>query len=470
MTLFKLSVLLLRTAVESRALSQWTIQRRFRSTIFALSTAYVKSAVAVFRVSGPEAARVMSLIGNIESPEHRRAYVRRLRHPVTSKIIDSGVMLWFKGPSSFTGEDVCELQCHGSIAVIKTLSSALASIDGLRMAEPGEFAKRAFHNRKLDLSDAESLADLIDAETESQLDQAIRGSQLSGVCNQWMSQIKEAMANFEAYIDFSEDQDIPAEEVVKNVRSTLRNTLLEIRLALQSAPRGHAIRTGFRVAITGRPNVGKSTLMNILSQQETSIVSPSAGTTRDLVKTTLDLGGLPIVLCDTAGIRSDTDDAVELEGITRAKDFAENAHINVSVIDDPASLARDRGEVANEDTIVVLNKIDLLRGCTRQPGIDYAVSCATGAGIAELTDGIISRLRSKYAPDAPPLIVRERQQELIQSALENIEMCLADELCADAVISAEFLRRAAMDLGRITGRVETEDILDIIFSRFCIGK
>ncbi|XP_022653418.1 uncharacterized protein LOC111247113 isoform X2 [Varroa destructor] len=411
------------------------------STIFALSTGYVKSAVAVFRVSGPKAMTVLLTMGGFKTrPEHGRVYVRTLRHPKSHREIDKAVLLWFSAPNSFTGEDVVELQCHGSLAVIRALTSALASLEGLRAAEPGEFARRAFLNKKMDLTDVESLADLIEAETDAQLDQAIRGrGQLVSACARWMQQLKAARANFEVYIDFSEDQDISPSTVMSQASCVLKKTAHEMSEALRTAPQGEAIRTGFKVAITGRPNVGKSTLVNLISRQEASIVSPFAGTTRDLIRVSVDLGGLPIILCDTAGARWNSRDPVEIEGIRRARDFSRQAHLNILVTDDPMLVQEDHRLLLNEgsttresdkcNSIVVLNKVDLFtnfdllkRTVPDLNLVDYAVSCHSGQGVGNLIEGIVTRLADRFAVhDTPALVVRERQRNLIQF----LQLCVA---------------------------------------------
>jgi len=438
-----------------------------RQTIFALSSGRPPVAIAVIRVSGPRSADALRALAG-KRPEPRRASFARLRDPQSGEVIDEAVTLFFPAPNSETGEDVVELQVHGGQAVIAAVLGALARMDGLRAAEPGEFTRRAFENGKLDLTRVEGLADLIHAGTEAQRRQAVR--QLQGLLGDrvegWRKRLVEALAFAEAGIDFSDEADV-ATDVVERARKAARDLHGEIATLLDDARRGERLREGVVIAIAGPPNAGKSTLLNRIVRREAAIVSPFAGTTRDVIEVHLDLDGAPVTLLDTAGVR-DSDDPVEREGVARARARAQAADLVLWVVDATAggvAATADEGK----DVWLVRNKIDLASRASAPQisGRVFDVSASSGQGM----DALLSALAA-YAGDAlgsrePALVTRERQRVTLQQAAVALERA-ADEKRED--ILAEELRLAAPALGRLTARVDVEDVLDVIFRDFCIGK
>jgi tRNA modification GTPase len=435
-----------------------------QKTIYALSSGRPPVAVAVVRISGPRAGDALkALTGKIPAPRH--ASFARIRDPKTNEIIDEALALFFPAPKSETGEDVAEIQLHGGRAVIAALFAALARMDGLRMAEPGEFTRRAFENGKLDLTAIEGLADLIYADTDAQRRQALRQLQglLGSRAEDWRTRLIEALALAEAGIDFSDEADV-ASNVTVQALAVARKLQSEIADALSDAARGERLREGVVVAIAGPPNAGKSTLLNRIARREASIVSPFAGTTRDVIEVHLDLEGLPVTLLDTAGIR-ETDDPVEREGVARARARAQAADLVLWVVD--AAAPDDAMPVMATNLIVVRNKIDLVPPPKPKPAI-YDVSSTTGAGIDPLLDALAAFAADHLGSREPALVTRERQRLLLQEASEALTRAIAETSRED--IFAEELRLAARALGRLTGRVDVEDILDVIFRDFCIGK
>ncbi|MFT3939816.1 tRNA uridine-5-carboxymethylaminomethyl(34) synthesis GTPase MnmE [Rhodopseudomonas sp.] len=434
-------------------------------TIFALATGPLPSAIAIVRVSGSRAGDVLTaLTGSLPSP--RRAVRCDLRTR-DGELIDDGVALWFPAPASATGEDVAELHIHGSRAVAAALIKTLSAFDGVRPAEPGEFTRRGFENGKLDLTEAEGLDDLIHADTDAQRRQALR--QLGGVlgdrARRWRDQIIEALALVEAGIDFSDEGDV-ADELMGPARAKIAELSAEIAEVLDEQGRGEKLRDGMVVAIAGPPNVGKSTLINRLARREVAIVSPHAGTTRDVIEVQLDLDGYPVTMIDTAGLR-DSDDPVEQEGVRRARSRAASADLVLWL-----STATDASDpdVSGPEVWRVRNKIDLTVGeaeaSPSQPA--FRISAATGEGFAELLREL-TRFAAQYFGSAEAgLITRGRHRLLLAEASVSLERSLASGLAEEIV--AEELRAAAHSLGRLLGRVDVEDVLGEIFSRFCIGK
>jgi tRNA modification GTPase len=433
-------------------------------TIYALSSGRPPVAVAVVRISGPRAGDALkALTGKI--PQPRQAAFARIRDPKTNEIIDEALTLFFPAPKSETGEDVAEVQLHGGRAVIAALFKALAAMDGLRMALPGEFTRRAFENGKLDLTAIEGLADLIYADTDAQRRQALRQLQglLGNRAEEWRRRLIEAQALAEAGIDFSDEADVAA-NVAAQALQAARLLQSEIADALTDAARGERLREGVVVAIAGPPNAGKSTLLNRIARREAAIVSPYAGTTRDVIEVHLDLAGFPVTLLDTAGIR-ETDDPVEREGVARARARAEAADLVLWVID--ASAPDDSEPVMAENLIVVRNKVDLVAKSRPRPAT-YDVSSTTGEGIESLLKALSEFASDFLGSREPALVTRERQRLLLQEAADALGRAIAEGSRED--IFAEELRLAARALGRLTGRVDVEDILDVIFRDFCIGK
>jgi tRNA modification GTPase len=455
-------------------------------TIFALSSGRPPSAISIVRVSGPEAGTALTLlVGKIPVP---RMATRALLRDGNRQPIDDAVVLWFPGPASATGEDVAEFHVHGGRAVLAALFATLSALDNVRAAEPGEFTRRAFENGKLDLTEAEGLDDLIHADTDRQRSQALR--QLKGLlgdrARDWRAQIIEASALIEAGIDFSDEGDVPA-ELIAPALAKIKALLGEIREVLAEQGRSERLREGLVVAIAGPPNVGKSTLMNQLARREVAIVSPHAGTTRDIIEVQLDLDGYPVTVIDTAGIR-DTDDPVEREGVRRARARAAEADLVLWLVDATHEKNSDDGGTA--PVWVVRNKIDLdaagsdavglgihamnpgaRAGLARQgqASADFAISASRGDGIQELISALVAFAQSYFGSGEGGLISRERQRKLLEATVASLRRSIS-VIEQGEELAAEDLRIAARSLGQLLGRVDVEDLLDVIFRDFCIGK
>ncbi|MGA8550722.1 MAG: tRNA uridine-5-carboxymethylaminomethyl(34) synthesis GTPase MnmE [Stellaceae bacterium] len=462
-------------------------------TIFAPATAAGRAAIAVVRLSGPGAERAVSkLAGAIPPP--RSARRRRLIDPASRDPLDDALVLWFPAPNSATGEDVAEFHVHGSRAVLAAIIAALTRL-GLRLAEPGEFTRRAFQNGKLDLTQAEAIADLAMAETEAQRRQALRqlDGELGGLYRGWSRQLTHILAHLEAAIDFP-DEDLPP-EIEHRILAETAILATEIERHLADGHRGERLRDGIAVAIIGPPNAGKSSLLNRIARREAAITSPVAGTTRDIVEVAIDLHGYPVLLADTAGLR-DSDDPVEQEGLRRALKRAEAAELRLFVFDarHPAE-ARGAAAWPGPDTLLVANKIDLLtadpdslmepprppaggeggvRGaCSsagrlrdRLPAGAFAVSALTGAGLDPLLAALTARIAETYRLETP-ILTRARHRQALEDAAASLHRALAATL---PELRAEDLRLALRYLGQITGAVGVEDLLDVIFRDFCLGK
>lgn len=446
------------------------------ATIFAPATAPGRAGIAVIRLSGSDAgAAVVALAGDLPLP--RQASRRRLRSPDRDTVLDDALVLWFPGPASHTGEDAAEFHLHGGRAVVAAVMDALAALPGLRPAEPGEFTRRAFHNGKLDLTAVEGLADLIAAESESQRRQAL--GQLSGFLGAlyegWRHDLTRALAHVEAAIDFS-DEDLP-DSLVDPVRHTIEGVNSAISLHLDDNHRGERLRDGLFVAIIGAPNVGKSSLLNRLARRDAAIVSDHAGTTRDVIEVHMDLGGLPVTVADTAGLREGADDhsgidPVEIEGMRRSLARAEAADLKIAMFDAttwPATDERTRALV-DDDTLVAVNKTDMAAlpaGAALGTREIWPLSCTTGHGFDAFVTALSEAAAARLRPSGTPALTRARHRSALTAcadALARYPLAAAPEL------AAEELRLAVRALGRITGRVDVEDLLDVIFSEFCIGK
>jgi tRNA modification GTPase len=399
-------------------------------------------------------------------PSPRVAQRRRLVDPQSGDALDDGLILWFPAPRSATGEDVAELHLHGSRAVLAAVMQALARL-GLRLAEPGEFTRRAFLNGKLDLLQAEAIADLAAAETEAQRRQALRqlGGELGDVYRGWRDRLVRILAHLEAAIDFP-DEDLPP-EIESRIAGETEALVVEIERHVADGHRGERLRDGIDVAILGPPNAGKSSLMNRIARRDVAITSPVPGTTRDVIEVAIDLGGYPVVLADTAGLR-DSADAIEQEGKRRAVQRAEQAEIRLFVFDiaHPADAA---GAAAwpGADTILVANKIDLARAAdTDLSPPALPVSALTGEGIDRLLTMLGERVAQTYRIEAP-VLTRARHRQALEEAAASLQRSF---FAALPELRAEDLRLALRSLGRITGAVDVEDLLDVIFRDFCIGK
>lgn len=461
------------------------------TTIFALSSGPGKSGVAVIRISGPEVRGVMATMSAPDVLDRRVAF-RRIIHPHTRELLDRAVVVFFAAPMSETGEDVVEFQLHGGRAVVRATLDALATIPGCRMAEPGEFVRRAFNNGKLNLVEVENLADLVDAETDAQRRGALAASGvLSALYDGWRTRLIEIAALTEAAIDFSDEGDVSASSF-EAARSRAQPLAKEIARHLNDGHRGEILRDGFRVALLGAPNAGKSSLLNALARRDAAIVSEEAGTTRDVIEVRLDLDGYPVIVSDTAGIR-DTEGRIEQEGIRRSLMAARAANLALWLTE--TGLDSPPNEISRETLFAIRTKSDLafpvegesaatasrgepaasilalpaLATLTRATST-LAISTKTGAGMDELIRLIAARARDAMAVDADtPAVARARHRTQLQQAAASLATFIegpADHL----ELRAEDVRQAAHALGRITGRVDVEDVLGKIFSSFCIGK
>ena len=449
-------------------------------TIFALSSGRLPAAIAVVRISGPHAGDALrELTGRLPAP--RRAMLAKVRDPASGEIIDEALALWFPGPHSETGEDVAEIQLHGGKAVVNATIAALGRSmtcsKYLRPAEPGEFTRRAFENGQLDLTAVEGLADLIGAETEAQRRQAYR--QLKGLLGQraesWRERLTGALALVEARIDFSDEADVP-EDLLGPALTVARELRGEIAGALADAARGERLRDGLTGAITGPPNAGKSTLLNRIARRDAAIVSPIPGTTRDVIEVHLDLDGYPVTVLDTAGIR-DSADPVEQEGVRRARDRAKDADLVLWLADatEDKPVSGGSGQFEGQHVWLVQNKIDIANSqynnnkSSKLSNTVFYISAKTGEGVNSLITRI-AQFAAEYFGSEPKLLTRERHRLALQSAGAALDRAIAEGPAGREDIIAEEFRLAARALGRLTGRVDVEDILDVIFRDFCIGK
>jgi tRNA modification GTPase len=443
-----------------------------RDTIFALSSGAGRTALAVVRVSGPAAGAALDAIA-APRPRPRFAAFRKLRHPETAEEFDHALVLWFPGSGSETGEDLCELHIHGGRAVLAATFDALAAVPGCRPATAGEFARRAFENGKIDLTTAEGIVDLIDAETDAQRRQALRQASgaLAKLYEGWRTELIAAQALLEAAIDFSDEADISHQAETNGLAAAAR-LAHTIKRHFDDDRRGEIVREGFRIVLAGPPNVGKSSLMNALARRDVAIVSDEPGTTRDVLEARLDLDGYMAVVADTAGMR-EAAGSVEQEGIRRARRRAEEADLIVWISDAtaPAPDNMSPGLPAGAPrTLRVLNKIDAAgaRHADRAH-FDYAVSARTGDGIPELVAALGRIVKPAVGSDESPAITQLRHRRQIEACLEALAG--APPIGGpDIELAAENLRRAADALGRIVGRIDPEDVLDQVFARFCIGK
>ncbi|HMQ94566.1 MAG TPA: tRNA uridine-5-carboxymethylaminomethyl(34) synthesis GTPase MnmE [Amaricoccus sp.] len=431
-------------------------------TVFAQSTVQGRSGIAVVRISGPASGRALRVLTG-KSVEPRQASLRWLRDPVSGEGLDRALVLHFPAPASFTGEDVVELQVHGSVAVCCRILDVLSTIDGLRPAGPGEFTRRALMNGRVDLAQVEGLADLLAAETEMQRRQALRLMEggLSRKAKDWRAGLVRALAHVEATIDFA-DEEVP-EELPPLVRDTLALVAAEFEAELAMSRGAERLRDGFEVAIIGRPNVGKSTLINALAAREVALTSSIPGTTRDVIEVRMDIRGLPVTLLDTAGLREGAE-AIESLGVARARHRAEAADLRVFVVDDAEDvLGLEVG--CRVGDIVALAKADL-RG--KPEGL--AVSGMSGQGLEDL----VLRMAEVLGERVPALasVTRERQRQAIRDALDGAKSAMAcvDVTHGDNILIAEHIRSTLRSLDVLVGKTDVEAVLDVIFASFCLGK
>lgn len=440
-------------------------------TIFALSTAPGRAAIAVIRVSGPHAGVALERLRRRSLPEPRRATYARLENPATGALLDKGLVLWFPGPHSETGEDMAEFQIHGGRATTAAVLAALARIPGLRPAAAGEFTRRAFENGKLDLTAVEGLADLVDAETEAQRLQALRQlrGELGRVYENWRERLIRVLAHAEAAMEFPEE--VTEKEISQRILSEISRLQKEITQHIDDSHRGERLREGLAITILGAPNVGKSSLLNVLAKRDAAIVSERAGTTRDVIEVHLNLAGYPVLVADTAGIR-ESGDEIEHEGVLRAKTRAENADLRIILLDAMAwpEIPEPVRPMISSPCLVVLNKVDV----RDPPGpllVDamsvLKISARTGQGLETLVEALEHEAISRMALCEDPALTRIRHRQALEHCLAALRR--AGEAALPELV-AEDLRMATRELGRITGRVDVEELLDLIFKDFCVGK
>jgi tRNA modification GTPase len=442
-------------------------------TIYALSTGPGISGIAIIRVSGEDTKKIIKLLTNENLPKARVATLKKINKINTSELIDEGIILWFPGPESYTGEDMAEFHVHGSKAVIDALHSSISQIENCRLAEPGEFTKLAFQNGKINLLKAESIADLISAETEIQRQQAtkIMNGKSSEIFNDLREKLLKILSNVEAKIDFP-DEDLPV-DVLKNIKKISNEVILSIKKILNDQKVGERIREGFKIAIIGPTNAGKSSLLNHLSKRDVAIVSEIAGTTRDVIETHLNIDGYPVVVSDTAGIR-DSKNEIEKKGIKLALDKAENADLKLIIVD--AKSIDFKGvlrKLMDENAILVVNKSDLLKKdlSSEIKNFDHVlISVKNNLNIENLILKIKDKLKNKFITNEDILITRERHRQHLEQSLNYLKNFEEKNEAEDFDKAAEDLRLATRHLGMIVGKVDVEEILGSIFNDFCIGK
>jgi tRNA modification GTPase len=435
-------------------------------TIYALASGAGRAGVAVIRISGPGAEAALTALTRKPPPPPRTAVRVSMTDPRTGDALDSGMALRFPAPRSYTGEDVVELHVHGGLGVVAAMLDALGGLPGLRLAEPGEFTRRAVLAGKMDLTAAEGLLDLIEADTEAQRRQALRqsGGALGRLYEGWRLRLVAALAHLEAAIDFP-DEDLAAE-----FRNEIEALAVEMAGHLDDGRRGERLRQGQMVAIVGPPNAGKSSLLNVLARRDAAIVSARAGTTRDVVEVWLDLAGFPVLVADTAGLREVADD-IEAEGVRRARQWAGTADLKIAVF--AADEAPAAGlELVDDDTLVVVNKADLGPASWNPERVGlglFIISLKSGEGVDRFLGVLSAVVRDRMAAGAgaAPLLTRARHREAVAFCREALGRALAAPM---PELAAEDLRLAARGLGRITGAVDVEEVLDVIFRDFCIGK
>ena len=442
-------------------------------TIYALSSGPGISGVSIIRVSGPDTKKVINMLTGREIPSPRMATLRKINNINTSELIDEGIIIWFPGPESYTGEDMAEFHVHGGKAVVLAVQEAISNIENCKLAEPGEFTKLAFQNGKINLLKAESIADLISAETEIQRKQAVKI--MKGKSSQKFNQLREKLLKtlsfVEAKIDFPEE-DLPVDNLEK-IKKDCSEVLNEINIILNDQKVGETIREGFKIAIVGPTNAGKSSLLNNLSNREVAIVSEIAGTTRDVVETHLNIDGYPVIISDTAGIR-DSKDEIEKKGIKLSLNKAENADLKLVVIDAKnPNLSGFLNDLLKKDAILVVNKSDLIKETLDKEISKFnhvLISLKDNLNIDKLIKKIKDQLKNKFISEEDILITRERHRQHLVQCMDHLKNFLEKNNKKDFDKAAEDLRLATRHLGMIVGKVDVEEILGSIFNDFCIGK
>ena len=442
-------------------------------TIYALSSGPGISGVAVIRLSGQDTSKVIKILTGKELPKPRVATLRKINKIYTSELIDEGIILWFPGPESYTGEDMAEIQVHGSKAVIDALHSSISKIENCRLAEPGEFTKLAFQNGKINLLKAESVADLISSETEIQRQQAIKimNGKSADQFNFLREKLLKILSHVEAKIDFP-DEDLP-NDILEEIKKSSDDVLKNIEKILNDQKVGERIREGFKIAILGPTNAGKSSLLNHLSNRDVAIVSEVAGTTRDVIETHLSIDGYPVIISDTAGIR-DSKDEIEKKGIKLSLNRADEADLKLVVVDAKKVDFTDvLKSLLDENAILVINKSDLLEADINPEikKLNYVlISIKENLNIDELISKIKNNLKNKFITTDDILITRERHRQHLEQCLEHLNNFNKKNEVEDFDKAAEDLRLATRHLGMIVGKVDVEEILGSIFNDFCIGK
>ena len=442
-------------------------------TIYALSTGPGISGIAVIRVSGKNTADVVKKLTGSKLPSARTATLSKFNKNGGKELIDEGVIIWFPGPNSYTGEDLAEFHVHGSRAVIKAMHNTIEKIKNCRLAEAGEFTKRAFQNGKINLLKAESIADLISSETEIQRKQALKimGGKSADKFNSWRKKLIKILSHIEAKIDFP-DEDLP-KNVINEIQKTSEKILAEIQKTLNDQKVGERIREGFKIAIVGPPNSGKSSLLNYLSKRDAAIVSEIAGTTRDVIETHLNLDGYPVIISDTAGIRNSKNE-IEKKGIKIALNRAEDADLKLVIISPKnADFTNVLKSLLNKNAILVVNKSDLIKGKLNAKFKKYdhvLISIKMNLNLSKLILRIKSKLKNKFTTTEDVLITRERHRQNLINCVQHLEKFQKKKSAQDFDKAAEDLRLATRHLGMIVGKVDVEELLGSIFNDFCIGK
>jgi tRNA modification GTPase len=451
-----------------------------QDTIYALATAPGRAGVAVIRISGSKTEEVTKTLIGSDLPKPRFAHFTKYYAPQSEQLIDEGLLLWMPGPNSFTGEDVAEFQIHGGAAIIEAFFDSFSHFPYCRMAEPGEFSRRAFLNGKMDLTEIEAVADLVEAQTQHQHKLALRQMQgeLGNLYRDWHLRLKKALAYMEAFLDFP-DEDLP-EEINPEIYKTVNVLKDEMTMHLEDHSIGERIREGFYISIVGLPNAGKSSLLNMLAQREVAIVTDLAGTTRDVLEVDLNLDGYPVILVDTAGLR-ETDDMIENIGVQRALQKAGASDLKIIMVE-AAPLDAFRKDLSDLEKQIpldpmalwVINKSDLVDTNTYEelksalPGEDPLIlSIKNNKGISDFKNALVGLMKTKYSIPDSPMLTRQRHRKHIEAALQSL---LAFPNAKAQELAAEELRSAMYQVGCITGHVDVEDLLDVIFRDFCIGK